>query len=162
MAIVTTVESALPNASIFSGISQILGVVWVSTSVSFNVLVTSLICGRIFVSYLTLQRMGHASNARERWGVFALLIESSLPFSVFGIVFAAFYGLPVTNPNSQLVSTMADIWGGIVVSSPQFKYRSKGNLIEEYRHSRGFLHISSFCVWQWAMRGRRTTSAQEE
>ncbi|KAF8191718.1 hypothetical protein BJ912DRAFT_963288 [Pholiota molesta] len=66
-------------------------------------LVTSLICGRIFVSYLTLQRMGHASNARERWGVIALLIESSLPFSVFGI---------------PVVSTMADIWGGIVGISP--------------------------------------------
>ncbi|KJA18656.1 hypothetical protein HYPSUDRAFT_108283, partial [Hypholoma sublateritium FD-334 SS-4] len=119
MAILTTVESALPDATVFSGISQRLGVAWVSLSVSFNVLVTALICGRIFFSYLTLKRAGLASLAQERWGLVAIMIESSLPFSVFGLVFASVYSLPPDNPNSQLVSAMADTWGGIVGISPQ-------------------------------------------
>ena len=120
MAILTTVESALPNATIFSGISQILGVAWVSLSVSFNVFVTALICGRVFLSYLALKRMGLASHARERWSLVAILIESSLPFSIFGIVFASVYSLPLTNTNSQLVSAMADTWGGVVVSANKY------------------------------------------
>ncbi|KAF8877557.1 hypothetical protein CPB84DRAFT_1879768 [Gymnopilus junonius] len=119
LAILTVVESVLPDASVFSGLSQSLGVPWVSLSVAFNVLVTSLICGRILLSYLALKRMGLAPNARERWGMIGILIESSLPFSIFGIVLAAFYGLPVTNQNSQVVSALADTWGGIVGISPQ-------------------------------------------
>jgi hypothetical protein len=119
LAIITTVESGLPNANLFSGLSQILGVAWVSLSVSFNGLVTSLICGRILASYLALKRMGLSSHARERWGLVAILIESSLPFSVFGVIFASFFSLPATNPNSQWASTMADTWGGIVGISPQ-------------------------------------------
>ncbi|KDR67290.1 hypothetical protein GALMADRAFT_80032, partial [Galerina marginata CBS 339.88] len=119
LAIMTTIESGLPNANIFNGLSQDLGVAWVSLSVSFNVLVTSIICGRIFISYLALKRIGLATNARQRWGAIAILIESSLPFSVFGIIFATIFNLPVTNPNSQLVSSMADTWGGIVGISPQ-------------------------------------------
>ncbi|KJA21766.1 hypothetical protein HYPSUDRAFT_41610 [Hypholoma sublateritium FD-334 SS-4] len=119
MAILTTVESALPDATIFSGIPQTLGVAWVSLSVSFNILVTALICGRVFASYLALKRMGLGSVARERWGLVAILIESSLPFSVFGIVCASLYSLPTANPSSQLVSAVADIWGGILGIAPQ-------------------------------------------
>jgi hypothetical protein len=118
-AIVATAESAMPHASLFTGLSQTMGVTWVSLSVAFNVMVTSLICGRLFISYMELKRMGLASGARERWSVLAILAESSLPFSVFGIIFASVYGLPTTNPNSQLVSAMADTWVGIVGISPQ-------------------------------------------
>lgn len=125
MAILTTIESALPNATIFSGVPQTLGVAWISLSVSFNILVTTLICGRVFASYLALKRMGLASHARERWGLVAILIESSLPFSVFGIVFASVYSLPTDNPSSQLVSAVADTWGGIVVSTSRHLDRER-------------------------------------
>ena len=161
MAILTTVESALPNATIFSGISQILGVAWVSLSVSFNVLVTALICGRVFVSYLALKRMGLASHARERWGLVAILIESSLPFSIFGIVFACVYSLPPTNSNSQLVGAMADTWGGIVVSTSLLLGQEKVQRITiAARRRRGYHLNSSSYVWLWGTRGRKIMSAQ--
>lgn len=111
------IEGALPNASVFTGLSQSLGVPWVSLSVALNVLATILICGRILISYLALKRAGAASIARERWGMIAILIESSLPVSIFGIVLAVVYCLPSLNPNSQVVSALADTWGGVVVGS---------------------------------------------
>ncbi|PPQ72889.1 hypothetical protein CVT26_003510 [Gymnopilus dilepis] len=119
LAILTVIESSLPNAFAFTGLSQSLGIPWVSLSVSLNVVVTSLICGRLLTSYFALKRVGYASIARERWGMVAILIESSLPFSVSGIVLAAFYGLPAMNPDSQLVGAFADTWGGVVGISPQ-------------------------------------------
>ena len=148
IAILFTVESALPNATIFSGMPQTLGVAWVSLSVSFNILVTALICGRVFASYLALKRTGLGSVARERWSLVAILIESSLPFSVFGIVFAAVYSLPTSNPSSQVVSAVADIWGGIVVSRNRY-FLSREYLTESQLHSqcRAYRHSSSSCEW---------------
>ena len=148
IAILFTVESALPNATIFSGMPQTLGVAWVSLSVSFNILVTALICGRVFASYLALKRAGLGSVARERWSLVAILIESSLPFSVFGIVFAAVYSLLTSNPSSQVVSAVADIWGGIVVSRNRY-FLSREYLTESQLHSRCrvYHHSSSSCEW---------------
>jgi hypothetical protein len=84
----------------------------VAITVAYNVLVTSLICGRIFFTYLSVKRLGVTFGA-ERWGIIAILIESALPFSIFGVIFAVFYA--TSNP---LADAFADIWGNILVKIP--------------------------------------------
>ena len=79
-------------------------------TVAYNVLVTSLICGRIFFAYLSVKRLGGVTFGAERWGIIAILIESALPFSIFGVIFAVFYA--TSNP---LADAFADIWGNILV-----------------------------------------------
>jgi hypothetical protein len=81
----------------------------VAITVAYNVLVTSLICGRVFFTYLSIKRLGITSDA-ERWGIIAILIESALPFSIFGVIFAVFYA--TSNP---LADAFADIWGNLLV-----------------------------------------------
>lgn len=111
LALLTLIKSALPNATLFSGRAETFGVPWVALAVTFNVIVTSLICGRILTAYFSMKRNGVNVSATERWGVIAILIESSLPFSVFGVIFAALDGA-----GNQTVLAFADVWGNIVVS----------------------------------------------
>lgn len=111
LAVLTVVESAIPNATFFSGLAQSFGVPWVALTVTFNVVVTSFICGRLFISYLSMKRLGVDSQATERWGVIAILIESALPFSILGLIYAVFNGL-----GSPLAVLFGDVWGNIVVS----------------------------------------------
>ena len=111
LAVLTVIESALPNSRFFSGRVQSFGVTWVALTVTFNVVVTSLICGRIIVAHMSIKRLGVAEHAAERWGIIAILIESALPFSVSGIIHAVLFGI-----SNQWVVLIGDIWGSMIVS----------------------------------------------
>lgn len=111
LGILTVIESALPSSRFFSGRVQSFGVTWVALAVAFNVVVTSLICGRIIVAHMSIKRLGVTDHAAERWGIIAILIESALPFSVAGIVHAVLFGI-----SNQWVVLIGDIWGSMTVS----------------------------------------------
>jgi len=113
LGIFTSIESALPNASIFSGRAQSLGVPYVAITTAYNVLVTSLICGRIFFMHLSIRRLGVSFGA-EQWGIIAILIESALPFSIVGVIFTVLYA--TSNP---LADAFGDVWGSVLGLSPQ-------------------------------------------
>jgi len=114
LSVLATVESALPNAAIFTGRALSFTIPWIALTVTFNVVVTALICGRITMAYVAVKKFGRNEAARERWGIVAILIESALPFSVLGIVVAVIFG-----KQSQTVSAFADVWGNMVGLSPQ-------------------------------------------
>ncbi|KAI0043707.1 hypothetical protein FA95DRAFT_1475919, partial [Auriscalpium vulgare] len=114
MVILTVVQSALPNAFLFDGHTAQLGVPWVSLSVSVNIVVTTLICGRL----LYMRRAMHAARAPELaemyTSIIAILIESAMPFSVIGI------GLIVTYAkNDEFDIAFAFVWGMFCSLSPQ-------------------------------------------
>ncbi|KAJ3504645.1 hypothetical protein NLJ89_g7829 [Agrocybe chaxingu] len=113
-AVLTIIEGVRPGATFFDGKSLAFGLFWVSFTVSFNVVVTLLICGRLLSSYLILRRIGGHALAKERLGVIAILVESALPFSVFGVVLLVLYGV-----KSPIATAFADVWGVIVGLSPQ-------------------------------------------
>ncbi|CAA7261276.1 unnamed protein product [Cyclocybe aegerita] len=113
-AILTIIEGVRPGATFFDGKSLAFGLFWVSFTVSFNVVVTLLICGRLLYSYMVLRRIGGHALAKERLGVIAILVESALPFSVFGVALAVLYGV-----KSPTATAFADVWGVIVGLSPQ-------------------------------------------
>lgn len=111
MGILTTVQSALPGAEFFSGKTVNYGVPWISLTVAVNVSLTILICVRIL---LVRRQMKHCLNGQEfkvYTGLMAILIESSLPFSILGIIFAVAY-----SRGWSLSLALANIWGVFVVN----------------------------------------------
>ncbi|KDR71459.1 hypothetical protein GALMADRAFT_281746 [Galerina marginata CBS 339.88] len=114
LGILTVIESALPSSRFFAGRVQAFGVTWVALTVAFNVVVTSLICGRIIVAHMSIKRLGVADHAAERWGIIAILIESALPFSVAGIIHSVLFGI-----SNQWVVLIGDVWGSMTGLSPQ-------------------------------------------
>ncbi|KAH9943874.1 hypothetical protein B0H21DRAFT_747375 [Amylocystis lapponica] len=93
LGIVELYTSGSPNSNLFDGLAQDIGLAYFSTTIGLNVLVTGLICGRI----LWFARNVHVSLGRSvahtYIGVIALIVESALPFSLFGIAFLVSYGL---------------------------------------------------------------------
>jgi hypothetical protein len=64
---------------------------WVALSVFVNISVTAMICFRIIQTRKRLEKVLDPSYLVKYTGAVSILIESALPFSVFGIVSAAFY-----------------------------------------------------------------------
>ncbi|CAA7269971.1 unnamed protein product [Cyclocybe aegerita] len=115
MALVTLVQSALPGSQFFRGLAVNFGVPWTSLSVSLNVFVTALIITRLMVLRQNCKGLLPRDTLNMYTGVSALLIESALPFSVLGIVFAITYG-----KNLSVGPAFAFLWGTFSAISPQF------------------------------------------
>ncbi|KAK0226228.1 hypothetical protein IW262DRAFT_1360609 [Armillaria fumosa] len=114
MAIITNVISGLPDSSVFKGRAATCGVSWVVLTVSFNVVVTTMICGRIFLLQRSIRKWMDAETVKMYTGIIALMVESALPFTVLGVVFIATYVRA-----SPAEWTMAPTWGSFVIISPQ-------------------------------------------
>lgn len=112
MAFISVVQGALPGSNFFRGKSVNFGVPWAALSVFLNVIVTALICTRLIL--IRRQAAGHlpAEFLQMYTGVMALLVESALPFSIFGIVFAVTYGR-----NLNVAPVFLFIWGDLCVCS---------------------------------------------
>ena len=85
LAILTVVESAIPNTSLLRGKPIHLAVPWVSLSVSLNVIVTSMICFRLLRMRARVRGMLSPETSRMYTSVAATLIESAAPLSILGI-----------------------------------------------------------------------------
>ncbi|KAJ4464868.1 hypothetical protein C8J55DRAFT_552851 [Lentinula edodes] len=114
LVVITVVESALPGAFLLNGTAANFGVPWVSLSVSLNVILTAMICGRL----LMMRRMVRSSLSFELGNTYtsimAILVESALPFSVVGVGFVITYAK--NNPTSD---AFAYVWGMFCSLSPQ-------------------------------------------
>ncbi|GAW03173.1 hypothetical protein LENED_004874 [Lentinula edodes] len=71
LVVITVVESALPGAFLLNGTAANFGVPWVSLSVSLNVILTAMICGRL----LMMRRMNNPTSDAFAyvWGMFCSL-----------------------------------------------------------------------------------------
>ncbi|SJK97823.1 uncharacterized protein ARMOST_01078 [Armillaria ostoyae] len=114
MAIITNVISGLPDSNVFKGKAANYGVSWVVLTVSFNVVVTTMICARIFSLQRSIRKYMDAETAKMYTSIIALMVESALPFTVLGIIFIATYVRA-----SPAEWTMAPTWGSFVIISPQ-------------------------------------------
>lgn len=110
MALTSLVQSALPNSSFFTKQSVKFAVPWLVLTCGLNALLTGLITGRI----LTLARRAKGILPREMTdlysGMVAILIESALPFTILGIIFAILLGRGLPEDIA-----LAVIWGTFVV-----------------------------------------------
>lgn len=110
MGILATVQSALPGSGFFTGKTINYGLPWIILTVMLNVTLTTLICVKISLARRMVQRCLEKEDLKVYTSIMAILIESSLPFSILGIVFAIAYG-----KGWSLSFALENIWGVLVV-----------------------------------------------
>jgi hypothetical protein len=125
LAILTVLESAMPNMSLMNGKPARLAVPWVSLSVSLNIIVTSMICFRLLRTRALARAVLSPEMSRTYTSTVAMLIESAAPLSILGI------GLVVTAAQkSPLMWAFACVWSMFCVeSSRTLAVRTPGSLI---------------------------------
>ncbi|KAI0325797.1 hypothetical protein GY45DRAFT_1374471 [Cubamyces sp. BRFM 1775] len=84
-------ESGRPDRNYFAGISTKFGTAWNSLTFSFNVIVTTLICGRII--YMGRRSTFSDEGRRAFTGAIAIVIESALPFTIGSMAYVITYGI---------------------------------------------------------------------
>jgi len=115
MSIMMTIESAIPGANIFQGLPTSFSIPWLALTVSFNIIVTLMILGRLLATYWTIRKTLTPAFSETYINISATLIESALPFSALGICYLIAQVL-----NSNIVIAFSFVWGTFVVLAPQF------------------------------------------
>uniref|UniRef100_A0A0W0GC82 Uncharacterized protein n=1 Tax=Moniliophthora roreri TaxID=221103 RepID=A0A0W0GC82_MONRR len=103
MAIITLVQSA--GTSIYSSQSVNYVVLWISITSGLNVLLTALISFRLLSARRRLLKL-NITAPTQYIGVVAILVESSLPFPVLGILYAV-----LSAKNIGVYVIFAVFWG---------------------------------------------------
>ncbi|KAI0062058.1 hypothetical protein BV25DRAFT_1825922 [Artomyces pyxidatus] len=93
LAIVDIWSSGAPHGDYFAGLAVRLGIAYTATSMATNVLVTSLITGRILYIARASSKFFGIEIARSYAGVAAVIVESALLYTVTGIAFLVSYGM---------------------------------------------------------------------
>nr|GAT60887.1 predicted protein [Mycena chlorophos] len=114
MGITTTIQSGLPNGDLFKGVTVNFGISWLSLTITFNILVTAMIVGRLLWLQNKMSSVLSIEVSKRYTGLLAVLVESALPFTLLGIAYLALYVRDL--PESL---ALGDIWGTFVVISPQ-------------------------------------------
>ncbi|KAK7468587.1 hypothetical protein VKT23_003091 [Stygiomarasmius scandens] len=114
MAILLIFESAQPGANFFQGHAVDFGVPYAALTISMNIIVTILICIRLLsFRNQVLQVLGH-EHAKMYSSVMSVMIESALPFTVFGIAYVISYAR-----HSPTSIAFVQVWGDFAALSPQ-------------------------------------------
>jgi hypothetical protein len=118
VAIIDTIQTALPGSFFFSGNPVLFGTIWICLSVVFNFLVTSLIITRVLLVRREVKTLLRAAATSipiqvplEYPDVITMLVESAAPFTAIGIVFAITYA-----KNLDVAPAFTFIWGTFGVS----------------------------------------------
>lgn len=112
MSVLLIFESAQPGANFFVGHAVDFGVPYVSLTISLNIIVTALICGRLLSLRREIGKVLGPSHAKMYTSIIAILVESAALFTVFGIVYVIVYAR-----KSQSSFALVQIWGDFCVSS---------------------------------------------
>jgi len=115
MGIMTLVQSSIPGSDFFAGETVNFGVPWAALSVTLNFTLTCLITARILIARRNARKYLQGNGMDVYTGLASILVESSLPFSFLGIVFAITYG-----KNLDQGPTFLFIWSAFAALSPQF------------------------------------------
>lgn len=156
MAILSVIASAIPGSTFFEGTAVSFGVPWIAISAGFNLMMTSLICYRIIRMRFQLRMFMEPEVKQMYTGVVAILVESALPLSIVGIIFAVLLG--INQPYAVMVSGIwvglvvcpTTIWGstqlifleGHITTADYSSRRNGKGVVEQYRRSD---HISGIC-----------------
>jgi len=106
--------SGTPNADFFVGLAAHIGVTYAATSIGLNVLVTSLICGRILYYARVAQKQLGPAIAETYFSIAAIIIESALPYTLCGVAFLVSFGL-----NSEISILFLSFYVMFTCVSPQ-------------------------------------------
>lgn len=110
MSILLIWSSAQPNANFFQGQSVSFGVPYVALTISLNVIVTLLICGRLLAVRNKVRAVLGAEHAKTYTNVASIIVESGTPFTILGIAYAVSYAR-----NSPTSIAFVQVWGDFCV-----------------------------------------------
>ncbi|KAI9066056.1 hypothetical protein FKP32DRAFT_1674315 [Trametes sanguinea] len=86
-------ESGRPHANYFAGLAQNLGIAYTSSVISLNIIVTSLICGRIYYAGRRCARTLGVNVGSDYMGAVSMIVESALLYTLFGIAYLISFAL---------------------------------------------------------------------
>ncbi len=85
------IESGRPNGNYYAGTATKFVTAWNALVLSFNVITTSLICGRIL--YIGRQVSVGREGTQAYTGVVAIIVESALPFTLGSMAYVIAYSI---------------------------------------------------------------------
>ncbi|KAK1219806.1 hypothetical protein PQX77_017470 [Marasmius sp. AFHP31] len=114
MAIVSLIQSALPGSSFFTANALNFGIPWISLTCALNVILTVLISAKLLWARRRMNRLLQSKEMTDVYtGVVAILVESALPFSILGIVFAILLA-----KENFAYAIFSAVWGAYVGVAP--------------------------------------------
>ncbi|KIK58063.1 hypothetical protein GYMLUDRAFT_246427 [Collybiopsis luxurians FD-317 M1] len=114
MSVLLIYDSAQPRASFFNGQAVDYMIPYLSLTITLNVTVTALICGRILLLQKKVRKLLGNSYAKEYTGINALLVESAALFTILGVSYIIVYARH--DPTSV---ALVQVWGDFCAISPQ-------------------------------------------
>ncbi|EJF56724.1 hypothetical protein BD309DRAFT_1062282 [Dichomitus squalens] len=84
--------SGRPNGDYFAGFAAMAVTAYTASTFAFNVIVTGLICGRIFY-FKRYMRLHYGADTTVYTGAVAIVVESALPFTLFSCAYLVTYAL---------------------------------------------------------------------
>ncbi|KAJ3840439.1 hypothetical protein F5878DRAFT_533689 [Lentinula raphanica] len=114
MSILLIYESAQPGANFFLGHAVDFGVPYISLTISLNIIVTALICGRLLYLRNEVNKILGPTHTQMYTSVIAIMVESAALFTVLGIVYVIVYAR-----KSQTSIALVQVWGDFCAISPQ-------------------------------------------
>lgn len=110
MSILLIYESAQPGANFFVGHAVDFGVPYISLTISLNIIVTGLICGRLLYLRNEVNKILGPTHAKMYTSIIAILVESAALFTILGIVYVVVYAR-----KSQTSIALVQVWGDFCV-----------------------------------------------
>ncbi|KAL0071713.1 hypothetical protein AAF712_000635 [Marasmius tenuissimus] len=114
MSLLLVYESAQPGANFFKGHVVDFGVPYTALTISMNIIVTLLICGRLVAVKNKIQHTLGPHHARMYTSVIAIMVESAAPFTILGIIYVITYAR-----HSPTSIAFVQVWGDFCALSPQ-------------------------------------------
>ncbi|PPR07510.1 hypothetical protein CVT24_006879 [Panaeolus cyanescens] len=93
LSIIQLVIAGKPGGNFFKGKNINFGIPYYTITICFNIIVTALICGRLYKLGKAVSKALGRDAARMYTGVASMLIESAAPYSAVGIMFLVPYAL---------------------------------------------------------------------
>ncbi|CDO73848.1 hypothetical protein BN946_scf185016.g5 [Trametes cinnabarina] len=90
-------ESGRPHANYFAGLAANLGIAYTSSVISLNIIVTGLICGRIYYAGRRSARTLGVVVGTEYMSAASMVVESALLYTITGVAYLISFAL-----NSQI------------------------------------------------------------
>jgi len=114
LGILELVSAFKPGGFFFSGKAVNFGTPYYSITVSMNIIVTALICARLFYMSRQVREAIGVQNAKLYTSIAAILIESAAPYTAMGILFLPFYA-----KGNNVVVAMGQVWSKLTCIAPQ-------------------------------------------
>lgn len=111
MAIMSTVESAIPSVTNSEGIPVNFGIPWQTLTSALNLLLTILISVRLLRARNEARGFLSPEIVATYTHITSIIVESVLPFSLWGIPATIMLGV-----NSPIQAPFIFIWGALAVS----------------------------------------------